>query len=161
MAIYTIILKKSGYQDSQMTVIVEEGRTTYAGMTLLVTQVVMAAGIPWWLLLGLAVGMYYTGRKAEEVERPPVPITVPVTLPPKEIRPYIKEVRPPIKEVRPIREPAALPTPKLSEEQKYLISKLRKRGATDEAKCTEHMCTAGKFVAVARRAEPIILDPLT
>lgn len=65
---YTIKLTKSGYNDTEMTVTVTSGQTTYVGMTLIITRVV-EAGIPWWFVLALTTGTIYGMMKPKPEER--------------------------------------------------------------------------------------------
>ena len=66
---YSITLKKEGYDDFRTSVDIVAGQTWYIGATLTKTVSVtqaQQAGMPWWLIAGLAVGMFYTAKKSSE-----------------------------------------------------------------------------------------------
>lgn len=62
---YNVTLKKAGYNDYSTIVDIIAGQASYVGVTLspLVLIITAQAGIPWWLMGGLVVGMYYTSKK--------------------------------------------------------------------------------------------------
>lgn len=65
---YTVKLRKSGYMDfiTPTPIDIIAGQTSYLGVTLSTLQV-MEAGFPWWMVIGLGVGLYIT--KAKEIEQ--------------------------------------------------------------------------------------------
>lgn len=74
---YTIKLKKIGYNDAEATVNVLPGQTTYVGLTLTITQIIMAAGFPWWAVIGLLAGTWIQGKKGMYEIDGKVPISLP------------------------------------------------------------------------------------
>lgn len=65
---YTIKLTKLGYIDyiTPTPIDVIAGQTSYIGVTLITTEM-MEAGFPWWVVIGLGVGLYIT--KAKEIQQ--------------------------------------------------------------------------------------------
>lgn len=69
-ASYDVTLKKYGYDDFRTTVNIVAGQTWYVGATLIKTVSITKAsqmGLPWWLVGGLAVGMFYSTQKYKEI----------------------------------------------------------------------------------------------
>lgn len=64
-SIYNITLKKAGYNDYLTTINVIAGQTISINVTLVPKVVMAGLEFPWWLVLGIAVGMYKTGRQKE------------------------------------------------------------------------------------------------
>ncbi len=67
---YDVTLKKYGYDDFRTTVNIVAGQTWYVGATLIKSVSVTGAqqmGLPWWLVGGLAVGMFYSAQKYKEI----------------------------------------------------------------------------------------------
>ncbi len=65
---YTIVLKKTGYADYTTTINAIAGQTVSINITLVPTVVMAGLEFPWWLLLGIAAGMYQVGKTKEERE---------------------------------------------------------------------------------------------
>lgn len=66
---YNITLKKEGYDDFRTSVDIVAGQTWYIGATLIKTVSVTSvqqAGMPWWIIGGLAVGIFYAAKKSSE-----------------------------------------------------------------------------------------------
>lgn len=65
---YTIKLRKSGYTDfiTSTPIDIIAGQTSYLGVTLSTLRI-MEAGFPWWMVIGLGIGLYIT--KAKEIEQ--------------------------------------------------------------------------------------------
>lgn len=141
---YTITIKKKDYQDFSATVSVVAGQTTYLGVTLQRIQII-SAGIPWWLVAGLAVGMYLTGKKEEEKGT-------------TDVQKKLTETRKELTETR--EELMAVPKKPLTEEDKYLVAKLRKKGIVGTPICTGETCRIRKWRAIAgsKGQEPIIIQ---
>jgi PKD repeat protein len=64
--VYTIVLKKDGYNDYTTMINSIAGQTISINITL-IPKVTMVVGLefPWWLALGLGVGMFYAGKYRE------------------------------------------------------------------------------------------------
>ena len=55
---YTIVLKKNGYSDYTTTINAIAGQTISINITLIPKIIMAGMGFPWWLALGLGVGMF-------------------------------------------------------------------------------------------------------
>jgi len=64
--VYTIVLKKNGYNDYTTMINSIAGQTISINVTL-IPKVTMVAGLefPWWLVLGIGVGMFQYGKYKE------------------------------------------------------------------------------------------------
>ncbi len=60
--IYNITLKKSGYNDYLITTDAIAGITVPITVTLVPTTIVAGLEFPWWLVIGIGVGMYQAGK---------------------------------------------------------------------------------------------------
>lgn len=66
---YTVTIKKVNYNDFSTTVDITAGQASYVGITLLPLVHVVEAGLPWWLVAGLAVGVYVSTKKKKQEKR--------------------------------------------------------------------------------------------
>ena len=66
--VYTITLKKIGYNDYTTMVNAIAGQTVSINVTLIPAMVVVGLEFPWWLVLGIGIGMYQTGKFKEMKE---------------------------------------------------------------------------------------------
>lgn len=63
--IYGITLKKSGYNDHATMVNIIAGQTVSINTTLIPKMVVTGLEFPWWLVLGVGIGMFQAGKFKE------------------------------------------------------------------------------------------------
>jgi hypothetical protein len=64
--LYTIILKKAGFNDYTTMVNAIAGQTISINTTLVPKIVVTGLEFPWWLVLGIGIGMFQAGKFKEE-----------------------------------------------------------------------------------------------
>ena len=62
---YTIVLKKTGYNDYTTMINAIAGQTISINVTLITKTVVTGLEFPWWLVLGIGVGMFQAGKFKE------------------------------------------------------------------------------------------------
>jgi PKD repeat protein len=63
--VYTIVLKKNGYNDYTTMINAIAGQTISINITLVPKVMIAGLELPWWLVLGLGVGMFHMGRFKE------------------------------------------------------------------------------------------------
>lgn len=63
--VYTIVLKKTGYNDYTTMVNAIAGQTISINVTLIPKIVVTGLEFPWWLILGVGIGMFQAGKFKE------------------------------------------------------------------------------------------------
>ncbi len=63
--LYTVTLKKDGYNDYVTTINIIAGQTISINVTLVPKVITAELGFPWWLVLGIVVGAYHTGKQKE------------------------------------------------------------------------------------------------
>lgn len=63
--VYTIVLKKTGYNDYTTMINAIAGQTISINVTLIPKTVVVGLEFPWWLVLGIGIGMFQSGKYTE------------------------------------------------------------------------------------------------
>lgn len=66
--VYTIVLKKSGYNDYTTMISAIVGQTISINITLVPKVIMLGLEFPWWLVLGIGIGMFQYGKSAEMKE---------------------------------------------------------------------------------------------
>lgn len=66
--VYTIVLKKSGYNDYKTMINAIAGQTISINITLVPKVIMLGLEFPWWLVLGIGIGMFQYGKSAEMKE---------------------------------------------------------------------------------------------
>lgn len=66
--VYTIVLKKTGYDDYTTMINTIAGQTVSINVTLMPKVTVVGLEFPWWLVLGVAIGMFQSGKYTEMKE---------------------------------------------------------------------------------------------
>src|SRR3989304_2094497 len=63
--VYTIVLKKTGYNDYTTMINAIAGQTISINITLIPKVIMVGLEFPWWLVLGIGIGMFHAGKYKE------------------------------------------------------------------------------------------------